>query len=734
MLTHQYFLPSTPPPPYKILDSDVASWWYKPKTDGKGDLSGYFKSSKGGDIIPLYQSGTSIESVNVASACTKITGTVSGTAVTLANFGSGTAKIDGGETRIEWESGEVWTMLTPPTLQDLEDTVAGALGFIQSTEGDLLQNYIDTVWEPKNTRYNFDTVNQNLANQFFIDNGEEIGWTDGDGDRKTVHPYGPPSFDAAVAVATAIHNVIEAGDDPTDGEKLLAALKLVSFEGLSGQVSFDENLDRVGSRYVITNRRDGDTHNVGLLAGSSLTFSEQVTFSGGKTQAPKDGTCTLNSQITQYCSGRGTCNFGPGTCSCPVGTGGANCEVIMPAPCTTDDFAFTVSKCSTENERMGVYSYANGVNGTQGCCNRANFGDLCPTGLALPAPIKVECDYVKEDSAVGQAFVALAAISIVFQLALFVGVVIYRNNPFIRRSQPTMMGISIVGAMLGIASIFSLVGERDDGVCRTLPALLALGFTLMYASLALKMYRIHALFFNTQMKVVSMGVRQMIFMLSTIVAAELIVLLLFIFLDKLEAGTTHELVKGAMIPYYECVTTASAPLGIVLLFMKILILVYGLVLGFRVRNAPADYQEVKWIVMGVYNTAIAVIVVMPMYFYLDLDRDVSFIMVCCGILYAFNGATALVVIPKLMKVLKGAQAEDASSLTSAMVYGKTAGTMHTGAGAVHTTQGNTNEEAVHYQNLLKEKDKQIAQNNLDLAAKNEEIANLKKQLEDKKEE
>jgi len=171
MLTHQFFFPSTPPPPYKILDSDVASWWYKPKTDGKGDLSGYFKSSKGGDIIPLYQSGTSIESVNVASACTKITGTVSGTAVTLANFGSGTAKIGGGETRIEWESGEVWTMLTPPTLQDLEDTVAGALGFIQSTEGDLLQNYIDTVWEPKNTRYNFDTVNQNLANQFFIDNG-----------------------------------------------------------------------------------------------------------------------------------------------------------------------------------------------------------------------------------------------------------------------------------------------------------------------------------------------------------------------------------------------------------------------------------------------------------------------------------------------------------------------------------------------------------------------------------
>ncbi|UPR02774.1 metabotropic glutamate receptor [Chloropicon primus] len=698
----------------QILDGDIGSWWYKPRA---GTLGGYYRSSAGGDIIPLFESSTGdLESANPQSNCLKVTGTRSGASVSLGGRGTGTVSTAGGQDTITWADGEVWTRLPPPTLENLEATMLGTVGLAQSTFGPLLQNYIDTIWEPKNARYAFDTVNQDIANQFFIDNGDDLGWADGDGDRKTVHPYGPPSFDAATAVALAIHDVIEAGNDPTDGEKLLEALKKVEFEGLSGKVSFDENLDRRGSRYTLFNRRSDD-YTVGLLEGDNVTFSRDVIFPGARSTAPTDGTCLLNSQITSYCSGRGTCDFGAGVCMCPVGYGGANCEVIMPAPCTASHFDFTVSKCSTDNERVGVYTYKNG---SQSCCNEDNFGDLCPTGLPLPAPINVECDYVHQDSPVGQAFLALAILSIAFQLALLVAVIMYRNNPFMRRSQPTMMALSIIGAIMGIASIFVLLGKRSDETCRTVPALLTLGFTLMYASLALKMYRVHVLFNNKYMKVVTMGVRQMMFILSLVMAAELLVLLLFIFVDDLRAGFVHETVKGALIPYFECKSSGGSPIGIVLIFMKILLLLYGLVLGFRVRNAPADYQEVKVVVMGAYNTALAVIVVIPMYFYLDLDRDVRFIIVCCGILYAFNGATALVIFPKLLHILRGDQAQDASTIAQTMVSkqvspGATAG----GLATIHTSNVTTTSDTTsHYEDLIKQKDREIA----DLKSKLEEAA------------
>ena len=684
----------------QIFEADVSSWFYKPKAD---TIGGYYTSSLGGDIIPLYDSGTALESVNVNANCIKITGTIdqSRASVTLDGIGDGSIEHIGEDgVRITWATGEVWTRITPPSLVELEAFFYASVGLTPSTFGPLLQDYLDTIWTPKNPDYDFDNSTQNIAHEYFESNGEELGWTDGDGDRTTVHPYGPPSFDAATAVALAIHAVIEAGDDPTDGEKLLAALMDVEFDGLSGKVSFDANGDRDGSRYTILNRRYSDESSVGLLEGATITFDKAVVFPGTKTEAPVDGTCALSDTITQYCSGRGTCNFGPGTCTCAVGYGGANCEVEMPPPCTMQDFGFTVSSCNTDNDRLGVYYY---LNGAQSCCNPDNFGDLCTTGLLLPTPIKVECDYVKEDSAVAQAFIALATIAIVFQLALLGAVVYYKDNALMRRSQPIMQSFAIIGSMLGISSIYMFVGERDTALCRTVPTVLTLGFTLMYSSLAVKMYRIDVLFNNKNMKLVTMGVRQMMLILGFIVGADLIAVLLFVFVDNVEASTTYDSVQGVLIPYFECVSSTGSPLGIVLLFMKIVLLCYGLLLGFRVRNAPSDYQEVKVIVMGVYNTALSVIVVMPMYFYLDLDRDVRFILASCGILYAFNGATAMIVIPKIYHIIKGdikvesalmnvAQSQKVSSLQSMQTAG---------------TQGTKDDD--YKDRLLKEKDEKIAE-------------------------
>ena len=121
----------------KIMDADIVSWYYKPKA---GTVSGYWSSSNGGLAIPLYQSGTSLESVNVDANCLKVTGSVAGATVTLAgkkgSFSSGSGSA---AATIAWESGEVWTRLTPPTQLELEETMRGSLGLSQSTSGPLLQ-------------------------------------------------------------------------------------------------------------------------------------------------------------------------------------------------------------------------------------------------------------------------------------------------------------------------------------------------------------------------------------------------------------------------------------------------------------------------------------------------------------------------------------------------------------------------------------------------------------------
>ncbi len=84
----------------------------------------------------------------------------------------------------------------------------------------------------------------------------------GSGDRAP-NTFASFAFDTIYAFARAAHDMIVAAADPTDGALLLAKLKGISFDGVTGPVGFDANGDREAV-YVLLNLKGAVFENVAI--------------------------------------------------------------------------------------------------------------------------------------------------------------------------------------------------------------------------------------------------------------------------------------------------------------------------------------------------------------------------------------------------------------------------------------------------------------------------------------
>lgn len=89
------------------------------------------------------------------------------------------------------------------------------------------------------------------------------------------------AYDAIWALAHALDNVTQSGGTLGEHAETIEALRHVRFDGASGEVRFDENLDRRG-KYDIMQFRGGSAYDIGTWAGPG-----QVTvFPGGDAAIP----------------------------------------------------------------------------------------------------------------------------------------------------------------------------------------------------------------------------------------------------------------------------------------------------------------------------------------------------------------------------------------------------------------------------------------------------------------
>ena len=443
-----------------------------------------------------------------------------------------------------------------------------------------------------------------------------------------INTYAPYSYDAVYSVAHAMSKVLEdkGGDvnamaaEVEDGAAFHAVIKNVSFSGITGQVAFTTEGDRAGDFGVM----------------NSICGEDK--WEGKGFWNPNTGFSSLDmSQVQWPASGLGKCR-----------TGGLPPRDAPLPPCQEKDFALSISGCNTKNKRKGTYHWLSGNgNETTGPTN-------CAGGLALPEDFEVDCPYVVEDSGVGVAMTLITVVGMVLVgLCAFwlTWKMVVLHDKEVKRTQPIFLVMACCGGVLGLGTVFTLLGKPTDLKCNMSITLTSLGIELMYGALITKMLRVDMIFNNSSLKIVVLPTKTMMVYLLRVVALPLLMLVLHLAVDKPEV--IHKLVShgSRVVPEESCKSAGSddSIFFFVLLVTHVALVVYGALLAFKVRKVQDDFQESKTILMAMYNTLIVALVVLPLVALLDLSLEVRFILVALGCLVGYAGTCLMCLVPKMYK-------------------------------------------------------------------------------------
>jgi hypothetical protein len=230
------------------------------------------------------------------------------------------------------------------------------------------------------------------------------------------------------------------------------------------------------------------------------------------------------------------------------------------------------------------------------------------------------------------AMITLAALVELALLVLIVLVYRLRRNPVIRASSVLFCIISIFGAMVGVAAVFTLRPPEYARVCNLAWFLIVLGFTLMYMSVLLKNYRILRVFTNKTLTTKVHTDGQLLTYLAGFVVLDVLFLLPFSV-----ANSCTVAISGTALGF-----------AIVLFIYKALSLVAGVVIAFRSRVIHLDrFSERQQLGYAIYNVAFSILFVLPVAIFLSTDTDGIYIVRCMGILVIASVTMAVLFAPKL---------------------------------------------------------------------------------------
>ena len=274
-------------------------------------------------------------------------------------------------------------------------------------------------------------------------------------------------------------------------------------------------------------------------------------------------------------------------------------------------------------------------------------------------PKEVDCDWVETDSDAAQGIGFLALVLALLKLALLAIVFMKRHTPVMRASQPLFCYLMIIGALFADLSVFidALAGgEPSDFNCAWRPAFLLLAACLLFAPLFLKTYRVWRIFDNPSMKNLNLSNKRMLGYIASVLGVNYIILAIWYIVETPEpTPERYEALPGI---FFEdevryCYEGNNPPVFVVLIYLlQGSMLAYGVFLGFKVRNAPSEYNESRTILAVLLVIMVVSVIAVPL-FNIQTDALAAFILVSIAVLMVSSVSTGVIFAPKLLMIFTG---------------------------------------------------------------------------------
>ena len=255
-----------------------------------------------------------------------------------------------------------------------------------------------------------------------------------------------------------------------------------------------------------------------------------------------------------------------------------------------------------------------------------------------------------------QAVQGLCIASSALALLLVFVVLRYRALPVFRSASVPFLVMILFGLAMAFLSIQYWVAPATARDCAAFNWLLNLGFSLSFGPLFAKVWRVWRIFGRQALRVVKINNWMLASMVAVLLAFDTIVLSVWQASHASWTAVTIYQVSSdqlSLISYTQCAprsdgsdTAYLALIGI----SKLLLLLFGAVMGLATRNVAQTFNESKQIAYALYSTCFTLAVVLAITIGLTLLGDALIAIVALGLWWVFLSVLCCLFIPKLVEL------------------------------------------------------------------------------------
>ena len=256
--------------------------------------------------------------------------------------------------------------------------------------------------------------------------------------------------------------------------------------------------------------------------------------------------------------------------------------------------------------------------------------------------------WIEYDDPLGIAFIAITAMFQILILGLMLWVALHKNSPVIRMASPLFCELILFGCVFALCTVYFLTGEPSTNICRARAWFFCLGFSLTFAALFAKTWRLHKIYLSAldfQNRPISPA--QLLGIMVIAMAPTVILLILWSIIDPLEPEPiTDDSNSDKLI--LQCQSDNQWVWQGCLIAVNGILVLYGCYVSIITRKIRLMFNESRYIGLAIYNVAVFATVGIALGAGLENNLEAWYAILCGTI----NGGTILVVIVLFLSKLK----------------------------------------------------------------------------------
>lgn len=248
------------------------------------------------------------------------------------------------------------------------------------------------------------------------------------------------------------------------------------------------------------------------------------------------------------------------------------------------------------------------------------------------------------------AWGVLAGLGCLLAVVLIVLLIVFRARPIIHYSSPLFCVITCFGCLIAYSTVFAIIASPSDAACPFIPVLATLGFVVTFSPLLLKIYRVWRLFDNDRLLQICITNVQLLIVCGGLLLLQVVILAFWMGFSLPGLGYAP---GDPSAPAIHAVCSSDNPVAFVvteLVFAGVLV-VCGVLLSFKSRNASFVFNESRGIAISV-NLLCFVAVIVLVVSYLQDDQDITNSFLALAFIVAPTFLLMVVFVPKFFHLDK----------------------------------------------------------------------------------